>query len=578
MEEDQHAEKILLVFDGLDELVMQGKSSQEAARAFMQALKDFCLLKNEGKLRMQVLVTGRPIAIQDTETKLRDGDQQILFLLPYFLNEDQQKKYKDPKKILKKDQRNQWWNHYFRLKGLPNHNLPAELKNKEMDKITTEPLLNYLVALSWKDAPENFGEHTNINDVYFQLMSGVYHRAYDKRKSKAIGDLQEDDFIQILEEIAVCAWQGGDARVTTARKVEKHIKNRGLGRLLEEYKASAKGGGISRLLTAFYFRKFGKEDTEEKDDTFEFTHKSFGEYLAARAIVELIAATNDERQDYKKKSTSRREKRKGWTLEQTLGEWLRMTGNNPIDEDLNQFIINEIKLRKAASENIEEWQETLCEVINEVLATGLPFHLQPQRLSQLEERRQARNTEEALFVALANCSLITEKLSKLDWSHATPSEWLHRLASSASYNNNLAFKNLINLDLKGAILIGGNFMGANLEFSNLGSSQLEGANFVVANLDGADLIGANLVGANLIGANLTGVDLDRADLEVANLEGANLTGANLTNADLTGAKDISFEKLLTTKSLYKTKGIPPQILEEIKQAKPSLLENPFEMH
>lgn len=611
LEEGYFNQKILLIFDGLDELVMQGKTSKEAANSFIQELKDFCRLKNEGKQRVQVLITGRPIAVQDTEAKLRDSNQQILFLLPYFLNNNQINDYEDVKDILNIDQRNEWWNQFFTLKGLSNHDLPEELRNKEMDKITTEPLLNYLVALSWKDAPEKFDENTNINNVYYQLMLGVYAREYDnKRKYRGISDLTLDDFIQILEEIAICAWQGGDARVTTERKIQEHINNRGLGQLLEEYKASVRGGGIPKLLTAFYFRKFGKEDTENKDDTFEFTHKSFGEYLAARAIVELITAIHEERTENKRKAVTRRDKRKGWTIQQVLSEWLRATCRNTIDRDINKFIINEIKLRSDAGENVVEWQTSLCEVIEELLITGMPLHLQEKRFSQIEEMRLARNSEEALLVALTNCARITGKTSQIKWKDIySPAAWFSRLSTSLR-NKDFAFKNLSRIDLSGMFLdpinlleanldganlekvtmtlsnlsmasaIRANFKEANLNSSKFGVAQLLEANFSeaklggvdfkAADLTGADLTGANLTGANLTGAKLTGANLTGADLTRADLTGANLSGANLTEANLMTAK-LGLSQLLSSKSLSGVRNLSPDILNQIKVKKPGLL-------
>lgn len=582
LEDTQTIDKMLLVFDGLDELVMKGKSSKEAANAFMQELKDFCGLKNQGKQRFKVLVTGRPIAIQDTETKLRDGEQQILFLLPYYLTKEQRESYIDTNDILAKDQRNEWWNLFFAFKGLSNNNLPLELRNDNMDKITTEPLLNYLVALSWKDNPKKFKKNTNINDVYNQLILGVYTRDWEpKRKDKGhkgMGDLKLEDFIQILEEIAICAWQGGDARVTTERKIEKHIKDRGFESLLEEYKASAKSG-VSRLLTAFYFRKFGKENTENQDDTFEFTHKSFGEYLTARAIVELIKATYEEQEENKQRASSRREKRKVWTIQQTLGEWLRLTGKNTLDYDLNKFIINELKIRQNQGESIEQWQITLCEVISELIHTGMPLHSLEQRTNHLEEIKMARNAEEALLVALSNCAKITGKLSTIDWGESNrdlqPLIWFNRLSTSLR-NRDFAFNNLNHLNLNGV-----NFSGVNLEEANLKYTKLE-----FAYLEGTNLYGTNLQGANLRDANLQDVDLERsnlqnaklqfAKLQNANLQFANLQNANLQDAKLHGVRNLSFEQLITTKSLYLTQGIPPDIKEKILKKKPELFEKPID--
>jgi uncharacterized protein YjbI with pentapeptide repeats len=601
LEETKHTNDMLLVFDGLDELVMQGKSSKETANAFLQEIKDFCRLKNNDKQRFKVIVTGRPIAIQDTEAKLRGSDEQILYLLPYHLTEKQREDYTDENNLLETDQRNEWWNKFSALKNGSNRNLTIELRNPNMDKITTEPLLNYLVALSWLEAPEKFNTETNINDVYNQLIFGVYNRDWEKkRKHKGLGDLTKDNFIQILEEIAICAWQGGDARITTEKKIEKRIKGTPLDEMLNAYKEAAKGG-LSRLLTAFYFRKFGK-DSESKDDTFEFTHKSFGEYLAARAIVELIQKTHEAREDYKK-STPRRPK--GWTIQQTLGEWLRITGKNPIDENLNQFIINEIAIRKEQGEPVEQWQTTLSEVISEMIETGIPLHTQ-ERLNHLEEVRIARNTEEAVLVALADCARITNKLSNIEnLNSKNSSSWLKRLSTSLE-NENFAFKNLNHLNFKrpnfqgvnlgsvnfkGSCFQGAYFGDAFLFLANLENTKLSGLSafhtvFSETNLKNTDLVGADLRETDFRNSFLNNADLSEADLseaylvsinlELTNLKNVNFIGANLKNANFTGAKNLTFEQLLKVKSLYETKGIPPKIKERLLKEAPHLFKNPRE--
>jgi uncharacterized protein YjbI with pentapeptide repeats len=630
-------DRMLLVFDGLDELVMQGNSARETAMAFIQEVKDFCSKMNGTKQRIKVLITGRPIAIQNTEAKLRESDDQVIHLLPYYLNEHQVLDYHDSEECLKKDQRNEWWNRFFAFKGSPNHNLPIELQGGEMDEITKEPLLNYLVALSWDDDNPDKFKNANINNVYHELITRVNKREYAPEKHKASGDLHPDAFIEILEEIAICAWQGGDARVTTVRKIEKHIKDRGLESSLENYKASAKSG-VSRLLTAFYFRKFGKEDTE---DTFEFTHKSFGEYLVARAIVELIKATHEEREESKKKATSRIDKRKGWSIQRSLEEWFRMTSRNTLDLDLRKFIVNEIKIRKADNEPINKWQITLTEIISEMIQTGIPFNMQEEGIDHLEIIRLARNTEESIIVALSVCANVTNSISQIDWrgeKRAKPSIWLNRLSSSLA-NQDFVFRNLnyLNLeganleganlgganlggtdlrwadlltsslggaDLGGADLRGANLRGADLEIADLRGANLRGADLERANLLGADLLGANLLradlrGANLLGADLRGADLRRANLRRANLRGADLGGANLRKANLLGVnlgganllgvdlrganlrganleqtRYIFINQLLSTKSLFETEGIPEEIKEQLEKQKPQLFKNP----
>jgi hypothetical protein len=113
--------------------------------------------------------------------------------------------------------------------------------------------------------------------------------------------------------------------------------------------------------------------------------------------------------------------------------------------------------------------------------------------------------------------------------------------------------NLVEANLKGAILNdaklqGANLRGAQLQWAFLIGAQLQGADLRGAQFQGAALIGAELQGARLgisadspleaaqlQGADLIGAQLQGADLRGAQLQGANLAGAQLGGADLRGA-------------------------------------------
>ncbi|MEL6559574.1 MAG: pentapeptide repeat-containing protein [Bacteroidota bacterium] len=523
LEENRTGEKILLVFDGLDELVMRGKTAKEAANSFLEELNNFCSLRNAGSPRVKVLLTGRPIAVQEAEQKLRAREGQIIYLLPYYLSEDQAEEYYDQHHILNEDQRHIWWNRFFSFNALPRRNMPEELDNENMDQITTEPLLNYLVALSWQINPDKFNENININEVYEQLIEGVYDREWDNaRKHKGLGDLSRDQFVQVLEEIAVCAWQGGDARLTTEPKIEAHIRNRGLENLLKEYKTSAKNG-VAKLLTAFYFRKNNKFSIETGDDTFEFTHKSFGEFLAARAIVKLIKSTHQ-------KYVNKDQFSENESNYEILEEWWRVTGQNPLNSDLRQFIINELIIRVADGEPVELWQKTLCFLLREVILHGLPIDRLKKRFNYSEEQRISRNTEETILVALACCARATDILSEI----GNPKDilfWLSKLSSSFS-NDDFAFKNLNHLNLFEASIPRVNLSQTNLENSNLQNADLSGAHLDAARLQETNLQKANLSIAILDNASIIETNLEEANLKQASLKEANIFAASLQKADL----------------------------------------------
>lgn len=138
-----------------------------------------------------------------------------------------------------------------------------------------------------------------------------------------------------------------------------------------------------------------------------------------------------------------------------------------------------------------------------------------------------------------------------------------------------------------------------LREANLRAVQLQRANLEHADLQGALLYGAKLQGASLKWANLQGAYLQEADLSDTNLKGSNfqratmgyawssddddaflfrrtdLQNALLEDADIRGVLGLSVKQLSRVKTLYKAR-IDTQILDEIRQAYPHLLQKPSE--
>ncbi|RUS94361.1 pentapeptide repeat-containing protein [Trichormus variabilis] len=269
----------------------------------------------------------------------------------------------------------------------------------------------------------------------------------------------------------------------------------------------------------------------EQEKTFEFTHKSFGEYLTARRIVrelDLIHEQLAERQN---------NRRKGWDEKEALKQWAILCGISPLNEYLFSFIFDEMRLQEI--ENVEKWQQTLCNLISFMLREGMP--MEELKLTNFhEENRQARNAEEALLVVLHACAIVTEKISEIKWH--SPEDfgvWISRLRGQRldlDYDNQIFCLNYLSyLDLPNCILIHQDFYQAYLQMSNLQEANLHGANLHGANLQMSNLQEANLQEANLQQADLNGANLQEANLQQANLQEANLQQANLQQADLNGA-------------------------------------------
>ncbi|MCP4698944.1 MAG: hypothetical protein GY862_19130 [Gammaproteobacteria bacterium] len=549
---DSEEKDLLVIFDGLDELSKAGESSARLVKIFVEEVREAVRIEGRDK-NWRVLFCGRDLAVQGVEYHFRK-EGAILHLLPYYLEPDERKKYIDPRNLLTQDQRELWWRKYWQAVKEKDNGMPQELRGENLPEtsrhrlndITAQPLLNYLAALALCKENLQIDRNTSLNIIYSKLLEGVYDRQYESVHQN-LKKLEPENFYRLLEEIAVTAWHGGDARSTTAKEIKIRCGN-DLESYLKDFKDSAEG--VTSLLTSFYFRKLDDKHSEER---FEFTHKSFGEYLIARAIVNKLEYIREELERRKKNPRHR------YDTQEALADWAALCGPNAVDEDLMAFILDEIAIPEYATK-VSAWQECLTGLLQHAIEFGMPMEKLDPRPPYQAEMQQARNAEEALLVVMHGClrKLNGTKIScrprlvSEQWDNYLFRNWLLRLQGQRSADEAVVFaKNLAWLDLRQVnLVVGVNLEWANLEGANLVEANLAGAilvrailikayleeaNLVGANLAGAFLMGANLVRANLAGANLAGAILDGANLAGANLAGANLARADFNEADLAGA-------------------------------------------
>ncbi|WNF15958.1 pentapeptide repeat-containing protein [Microcystis aeruginosa NRERC-214] len=517
--------KLLIIFDGLDELSMQGKIAQEVAQNFVNEVRDQVKSFNQNKTRLQVLISGRDVVVQSNKNNFKKP-QQIITILPYWV--DKSDDFSDVDNLLKVDQRHQWWQQYGQAKGKNYAQLPPELSGKNLQEITAQPLLNYLIALTFERGEVQFSQETNLNNIYENLLKAVYERGYEKNSPghRAIEGITEKDFVLILMEIALSCWHG-NGRTTTVIEIEEHCENNGLKNLLKNFQDSFQSdsqGSITRLLTAFYFRESG--DLRGSEKTFEFTHKSFGEYLTARRIVDRV------KQIHKKLQDSENDYDNDYDPRQALITWATLCGPTAIDEYLFSFVVNQMQLQ--SPDEVKQWQETLGHLIKYLLVKGMPMEGLKNRPNFQEEMRQARNAEEALLAVFNACGRVTEEIFPIQWpSPEAFGNWLARLQGQRiDFEPMFVLDCLSFLDLQNCLLIHRDLYRANLERANLERANLYGAYLYMAYLERANLYGANLYMANLERANLYRAYLYMAYLYMAYLERANLERANLYSANL----------------------------------------------
>jgi hypothetical protein len=285
----------------------------------------------------------------------------VLFLLPYRSTKEDSR-YVDPNKLLETDLRHQWWQTYGRLTGKDYGGLPSQLARPDLDEITGQPLLNYLLALSFTRGKIDFSKDVNLNLIYADLVTAVYERGYEKHRPfyTPIRHMKLADFSRVLEEIGLAAWHG-DGRTTTVREIEEHCRVSGVGKLLEIFQEGAQAG-VTRLLAAFFFRQQGARASG--DPTFVFTHKSFGEYLTARRIVRGVERL------IKELGTRADDPDAGWDEKEALKHWVLLCGPTAVSTYLFGFLSNEVALR--ALTDISRWQQEFVRLFRYMLKHGMP--------------------------------------------------------------------------------------------------------------------------------------------------------------------------------------------------------------
>lgn len=529
--------RLLIVFDGLDELALMGQAASEVANNFVEeVLRRIHQVNSEG-LRRKVIITGRTIAIQSVENNLRKL-KQICYVLPYYIkNKD---KFEDPEELLKTDQRKIWWKQYGEVTGKYYSSIPEILNRRSFEEITAQPLLNYLVALSYGLKRIVIKDDTTLNQIYANLIRGVYHRKYDGGRV-SVSVLEEDQFIRSLEEIAIEVWHG-DGRTATVSSIQERCKVGGIQKYLDLFQEGP-DAGVTRLLTAFYFHR--SENCSIGDPTFEFTHKSFGEYLAALRILRVL------REIQTQKNRKNEAPNGNWTAKESLERWTEFCSSRALDIDLMRFINNEFL--RMGHEELTELQNIVRELLTYTINQGFPLPKGIIHGGLKEVLRKTRNAEEALLAIHHGIAKNTKQISELNLtSTVTFGEWISRLRGQRQgIENNIALNSMgylnlsksklliqdfLNADFQGvdftqAFLNGANLNGANLVEANLERANLENSNLEGANFKNANLIGANLKETNLVEANLEGANLENASLEGANLKGANFRRANLKNTN-----------------------------------------------
>lgn len=526
---------IVLMFDGLDELVLSGEGDDKPLRDLVTKVEIYLNSKNTGRAKARVLamIAGRIGAADRATSQMDLAETQLLNFLPLVLSDTETWGFVEdtPKEKLHHDQRSDWWKRWHARRPTHPKRIPEQLESHDLTPLSREPLLLYFLVFSevWAEASKNGA--INRNDVYDRVLR-EFHKRECKKEYNSLGKRFRDfgkQFEPVLQSLAIASWYDGSTRKGTMDDAFAAIERIDY-KLIEPFREQVGDDAAFGASLAFHLRPI------DGKNTYEFLHKSFAEYLVARRFVSSISALPELLRPRAGEPPALEAVLKGW-----LGEW----GMQSIDTDLLRFIRDEAARQVAADGDVfSECRASLTRLLEFAQIAGLPAH---QHLGLTKASRKidnfagmtdlARNAEEALLVGL-NASLKGAPIESLPislWSADQRVKAADVLFTRLRLNLGLGFVGhfcLDRLDLKASQLWGSILLDASLKKADLSEAVLIRILLLRADLTEANLASANLALADLQDAEFTMANLTKANLSRATLRGANFTLADLRNANL----------------------------------------------
>ena len=520
---DEHRDW-LIIFDGLDELAKEGASSESAAQDFASALADWRGRTAAASVRF--LVLGRAPSMQEARRRLGLYGKGTLYVADMIPLKKQQRNsagrevaFVDPNNLGDIDQRADYWRRWASAKGL-SLEPPEAMKVDALVDLTKEPLLAYLLIFSgyvgerWHEAADN------RNHIYQAIFNEIWNRERSKPTRIHLNDLGQEGFESLMQSLGLAAWRGGGRTgdEATFTSVRDTFMQPGLLAKAKECGAA----DLSNVALLFYTRK-----DEEGGRGYEFLHKSFGEYLTARGLMNAFKRWGSQVDDPEL----------DFNTTEFLRRWLRLAGPAPMTKEILTFLRNEARLQAAALkpdckwQPAREWIRVAEHLVDEALRDGLPAHERATKWRSAET--QERNAEVSLMGLLDACArtaypfhLLGAPTSEGGWepgpvhipifkaNNINFIQFLIRDGEMVGYNwmmtfdyfvfasNSILLQMLSRLSLRHVYLIGESLSGSSFEGADLRYAVLTGSSFAHANFGGVDLKNSQLRFANFMAANL----------------------------------------------------------------------------
>jgi uncharacterized protein YjbI with pentapeptide repeats len=420
--------------------------------------------------------------------------------------------------------------------------------------LAQEPLLLYLLASMYQkghlDLEEIMNTKENTNKV--TVKTRIYQRSLDcvltELRTEHNPKFQKS-VKRILQEVGLCAVQTSDARIETkfikARLEKDHVYKKNI---VENENL------FTQALATFYLQQ--PADANQQQDSVEFVHKSFGEFLCAERLKNSLEAW------VRTNSKSSGDEVSDEIFDKQVYD---LFGYGGITTEILEYLVDLLRSSeefgqenknniKNLSKRLQDFYFRWCK--GEFINDPLIIPILQKKIAELKQYRVSVDLKQLDVYAGLNVMILLLELYRYARREAPsiPEEEIQflpckddpsQLLRIIGYSNCikigefaekvgpfLGYAKLDGADLGGAYLRGVNLERASLSQANLSGAYLKGANLKKARLKDANLRRVNLESADLTEAYLIDVNLSNADMRSSNLTEANLCGADLSNTKL----------------------------------------------
>ncbi|MGB3513459.1 MAG: pentapeptide repeat-containing protein [Microcoleaceae cyanobacterium] len=608
--------RFLFLLDGFDELLLERGASNEL-KVFLDQVAQFQKQAAENNERgHRVLITGRPLALYGIE-RLMPQNLERVSILP--MNDEIQQRWFEKWQTIVGETEKKQFREFLKSEECP----------KQIQELAREPLLLYLLAAMHRDEQLKVEMFATADvggakvSVYEQALEWVLEkqRVEDgKNLNPEITKLEPEDLEILLAEAGLCVVQSG-GEYAAIKMIEERLVKQGykeLQDLIEKAREDKREDGLKNALAAFYLKSAAKAE-----NSVEFFHKSFGEFLCAKRMVESLEDLTEKTEKRRKVNYSVSDEELEWRVYDLFGygsltaevvEYLiALLVKSEVElvvlfERLHGFYLDwcdgkfieatEETLPQKKGRELKQWgiesgqrQVDIYTGLN-LMILLFELHRYGQSQEELKENisfhpcgqpgdEEFDETRLLRIIGYSQClgvesfvEIVGKFLNGVNFSRANFSGVNFRgvylidaYLSHADFRGvylshaNLSRANLSRADLRGANLRDADFRSTYLRGAYLSRADLRNANFKDANFKDAYLASANLINADFRNVNFCSVYFRGANLTRANLRGADLREADLSHADLRNIKWDNQTNWSNTIGLHKAVGVSQELRE-----------------